>query len=66
MGCGSQYGAGDRIRTDDILLGKQTLCQLSYTRDCIYYIKPIQRFQGRSENGSGEKRGISNRTGPRM
>ncbi len=26
------YGAGDRIRTDDILLGKQTLCQLSYTR----------------------------------
>ena len=25
-------GAGDRIRTDDILLGKQTLCQLSYTR----------------------------------
>ncbi|MDB5059418.1 MAG: integration/recombination/inversion protein [Chloroflexi bacterium] len=24
--------AGDRARTDDILLGKQTLCQLSYTR----------------------------------
>lgn len=25
-------GAGDGIRTHDILLGKQTLCQLSYTR----------------------------------
>src|ERR1035437_747411 len=25
-------GAGDRIRTRDILLGKQTLCQLSYFR----------------------------------
>ena len=29
---GGFFGAGDRIRTDDILLGKQTLCQLSYTR----------------------------------
>ncbi len=27
-----QRGAGDGIRTHDILLGKQTLCQLSYTR----------------------------------
>ncbi len=26
--------AGDGIRTHDILLGKQTLCQLSYTRNC--------------------------------
>jgi hypothetical protein len=26
------FGAGDGIRTHDILLGKQTLCQLSYTR----------------------------------
>lgn len=26
------FGAGDRTRTDDILLGKQTLYQLSYTR----------------------------------
>ena len=25
-------GAGEGIRTLDILLGKQTLCQLSYTR----------------------------------
>ena len=25
-------GAGDRVRTDDILLGKQMLYQLSYTR----------------------------------
>ena len=27
-----RFGAGDRIRTGDILLGKQTLCQLSYSR----------------------------------
>ena len=26
------FGAGDEVRTHDILLGKQTLCQLSYTR----------------------------------
>ena len=26
------FGAGDGIRTRDILLGKQTLCQLSYSR----------------------------------
>ena len=25
-------GAGDRIRTGDTLLGKQVLCQLSYSR----------------------------------
>ena len=25
-------GAGDQVRTDDILLGKQVLYQLSYTR----------------------------------
>ena len=25
-------GAGDGVRTRDILLGKQTLCQLSYSR----------------------------------
>ena len=29
-------GAGDGIRTHDFLLGKQTLCQLSYTRMCSY------------------------------
>ena len=27
-----EFGAGDGIRTRDILLGKQTLCQLSYSR----------------------------------
>ena len=27
-----ENGAGDGIRTRDILLGKQTLCQLSYSR----------------------------------
>src|SRR4051812_48785133 len=29
---GERSGAGDGIRTRDILLGKQTLCQLSYSR----------------------------------
>jgi hypothetical protein len=29
---GGGTGAGDGIRTRDILLGKQTLCQLSYSR----------------------------------
>lgn len=28
-------GAGDGIRTRDILLGKQTLCQLSYSRSGV-------------------------------
>ena len=28
--------AGDGIRTHDILLGKQTLCQLSYTRILLW------------------------------
>lgn len=27
------HGAGEGIRTLDILLGKQALCQLSYTRN---------------------------------
>ncbi len=31
-------GAGDRVRTGDILLGKQTLCQLSYSRPGGEYI----------------------------
>ncbi len=35
-------GAGDRTRTDDILLGKQTLYQLSYTRNGPQY-KPVGR-----------------------
>jgi hypothetical protein len=26
------YGAGDRFRTDDLVLGKHALYQLSYTR----------------------------------
>jgi hypothetical protein len=26
------FGAGDRFRTDDLVLGKHTLYQLSYTR----------------------------------
>lgn len=30
--CRLSVRAGDGIRTHDILLGKQTLCQLSYTR----------------------------------
>ncbi len=33
-------GAGDGIRTHDILLGKQTLCQLSYTRSATIDYTP--------------------------
>ena len=29
-------GAGDQVRTDDILLGRQTLYQLSYTRIILF------------------------------
>ena len=35
-------GAGDRIRTGDILLGKQTLCQLSYSRSGGAGTKPVR------------------------
>jgi hypothetical protein len=30
--CHNFYGAGDRFRTDDLVLGKHALYQLSYTR----------------------------------
>ncbi len=34
------FGAGEGIRTLDILLGKQALCRLSYTRELgILYLK---------------------------
>ena len=35
-------GAGDRIRTGDILLGKQTLCQLSYSRSGGRGVHPVR------------------------
>ncbi len=35
-------GAGDRTRTDDILLGKQTLYQLSYTRTFRFVNRSIE------------------------
>ena len=31
MGCDSLFGGGERDRTDDLLLAKQALSQLSYT-----------------------------------
>src|SRR5688572_20057146 len=37
LGVGS--GAGDGIRTRDILLGKQTLCQLSYSRSVHAHVR---------------------------
>ena len=45
-------GAGDRIRTGDILLGKQTLCQLSYTRISVVpeYSKPVRGRKPRSRH----------------
>ena len=36
-------GAGDGIRTRDILLGKQTLCQLSYSRAGPILASPLAR-----------------------
>ncbi len=32
-----RFGAGDRVRTGDLLLGKQTLYQLSYSRPASEY-----------------------------
>ena len=34
-------GAGDGIRTRDILLGKQTLCQLSYSRSAYAQLERL-------------------------
>ena len=43
------HRAGDGIRTHDILLGKQTLCQLSYTRT----LHPIIDDPSPTSNRSG-------------
>ena len=42
-----QFGGGNRIRTDDILLAKQALYQLSYT--------PKITYQTKSMNDSNDK-----------
>jgi hypothetical protein len=39
--CEGNIGAGDRFRTDDLVLGKHTLYQLSYTRP-----QPFRRAAG--------------------
>ena len=36
-------GAGDGVRTRDLLLGKQTLCQLSYSRSGGRGVHPVRR-----------------------
>ena len=36
-------GAGDGVRTRDLLLGKQTLCQLSYSRSGGLGVHPVRR-----------------------
>ena len=42
-GCPQKVGGGNRIRTDDILLAKQALYQLSYTPFWrVVYIEEIQ------------------------
>ena len=42
-GCPRKVGGGNRIRTDDILLAKQALYQLSYTPFWrVVYIEEIQ------------------------
>src|SRR4051794_33267191 len=47
----SQVGAGDGVRTRDLLLGKQTLCQLSYSRsggaECSAAARLASSFDGR-------------------
>lgn len=37
------FGAGEEARTPDLLLGKQMLYQLSYTRVCVYLEKVALR-----------------------
>ena len=42
-GCPRKVGGGNRIRTDDILLAKQALYQLSYTPFWrVFYIEEFQ------------------------
>jgi hypothetical protein len=54
LSSGGEGGAGDGIRTRDILLGKQTLCQLSYSRagdrDCSERWRVRQHALGPSES----------------
>src|SRR5665647_519314 len=46
-------GAGDRVRTGDILLGKQTLCQLSYSRSEQGQLYQIPRARRTAPLASG-------------
>ena len=43
---GDLLGAGDRFRTDDLVLGKHTLYQLSYTRSPVVTAR-MRKFIGR-------------------
>jgi hypothetical protein len=45
LNLGLFFGAGDRFRTDDLVLGKHTLYQLSYTRS------PVRPVRTRSSIG---------------
>jgi hypothetical protein len=45
-GFGKFIGAGDRFRTDDLVLGKHTLYQLSYTRSPVRLVR-TKSFIGR-------------------
>ena len=47
-----KLGAGDQVRTDDLILGKDSLYQLSYTRitniiqNFLYMIKSLVEVEG--------------------
>jgi hypothetical protein len=47
------HGAGDRFRTDDLVLGKHTLYQLSYTRSRLEKagIKDLSAIPARVNSG---------------
>ena len=51
-------GAGDRFRTDDLVLGKHALYQLSYTRSR----GRTRSFIGRSQPSQSDRRSLRRRT----
>jgi hypothetical protein len=61
------FGAGDRFRTDDLVLGKHTLYQLSYTRPQALssrgridrFIRPRAACQTAARRADGFIRGLS-------
>src|SRR5215203_4173304 len=59
---GGGTGAGDGIRTRDILLGKQTLCQLSYSRSAVRILRRVGRCVKRPISSRREDQAMPRRT----